>query len=129
VKELAQDLCPSLRRVICLLTRVPETAGMICIDNIQSLYIMLFMEVKAMKTGTVNISFQEGLLRQIDETAREESRSRSELIREAARMYIERKRRWKDIFVFGEKQVRRLRLSERDVESEIGAYRESKSSR
>jgi CopG family transcriptional regulator / antitoxin EndoAI len=82
-----------------------------------------------MKTGTVNISFQEGLLRQIDETAREESRSRSELIREAARMYIERKKRWKDIFVFGEKQVRRLRLSERDVESEIGAYRKSKRTR
>ena len=82
-----------------------------------------------MKTGTVNISFQEGLLQQIDETAREESRSRSELIREAARMYIERKKRWKDIFVFGEKQVRRLRLSERDVESEIGAYRRSKKSR
>ena len=82
-----------------------------------------------MKTGTVNISFQGGLLRQIDQTAREESRSRSELIREAARMYIERKKRWKDIFVFGEKQVRRLRLNESDVESEIGAYRESKSSR
>ena len=87
------------------------------------------MEVKAMKTGTVNISFQEGLLRQIDQTAREESRSRSELIREAARMYIERKKRWKDIFVFGEKQLRRLRINESDVESEIGAYRESKSSR
>jgi len=82
-----------------------------------------------MKTGTVNISFQEGLLQQIDETAREESRSRSELIREAARMYLERKKRWKDIFVFGEKQVRRLRLSERDVESEIGAYRRSKRGR
>ena len=87
------------------------------------------MEVTTMKTGTVNISFQEGLLRQIDETAREESRSRSELIREAARMYIERKKRWKDIFVFGEKQVRRLRLSERNVESEIGAYRKSKRGR
>jgi len=87
---------------------------------------MVFTEVKAMKTGTVNISFQEGLLRQIDQTAREESRSRSELIREAARMYIERKKRWKDIFVFGEKQSRRLRLNERDVESEIGTYRRSK---
>jgi len=82
-----------------------------------------------MKTGTVNISFQEGLLRKIDETAREESRSRSELIREAARMYIERKKRWKDIFVFGEKQVVRLRLSESDVDSEIGAYRRSKRGR
>ena len=82
-----------------------------------------------MKTGTVNISFQEGLLRHIDETVREESRSRSELIREAARMYIERKARWKDIFVFGEKQVRRLRLTESDVESEITAYRELKGNR
>ena len=99
---------------------------MIRLADIQRLYIMLFKEVQVMKTGTVNISFQEGLLRQIDETAREESRSRSELIREAARMYIERKKRWKDIFVFGEKQVRRLRLSERDVESEIEAYRRSK---
>ena len=79
-----------------------------------------------MKTGTVNISFQEGLLRQIDEMAQEESRSRSELIREAARIYIERKKRWKDIFAFGEKQVKRLRLTERDVESEIGLYRRSK---
>lgn len=68
-----------------------------------------------MKTGTVNISFQEALLREIDEMAREESRSRSELIREAARIYIERKKRWKDIFAFGEKQVRRLRLTESDV--------------
>jgi len=82
-----------------------------------------------MKTGTVNISFQEGLLRQIDQTAREESRSRSELIREAARMYIERKKRWKDIFVFGEKQAGRLELSEHDVESEIGTYRRSKRGR
>jgi len=78
-----------------------------------------------MNRGTVNISFQEGLLREIDEMAREESRSRSELIREAARIYIERKKRWKDIFAFGEKQVRRLRITESDVESEIGVYRRS----
>jgi predicted transcriptional regulator len=84
------------------------------------------MEGKPMKTGTVNISFQEGLLREIDEMAQQESRSRSELIREAARIYIERKKRWKDIFAFGEKQVRRLRLTERDVASEIGVYRRSK---
>jgi CopG family transcriptional regulator / antitoxin EndoAI len=72
------------------------------------------------KKGAVSISFEKSLLRQIDEMAREESRSRSELIREAARIYIERKKRWKDIFAFGEKQVRRLRLTEIDVESERG---------
>ena len=47
--------------------------------------------------STVNISFNSDLLQQIDQVAQEESRSRSELIREAARTYIERKRRWAQI--------------------------------
>jgi len=51
-----------------------------------------------MKSSTVNISFSDDLLKKIDRVAREESRSRSELIREAARGYIDRKRRWKQIF-------------------------------
>jgi len=44
-----------------------------------------------MDTTTVNISFKTDLLKQIDKTAKAESRSRSELIREAAREYIEKK--------------------------------------
>ena len=79
-----------------------------------------------MKTGTVNISFQKGLLNQIDEVAKEESRSRSELIREAARMYIERKKKWKDIFAFGARQASRRMLGEEDVNPEIRAYRKQK---
>jgi metal-responsive CopG/Arc/MetJ family transcriptional regulator len=79
-----------------------------------------------MKRATVNISFQKGLLREIDEVAREESRSRSEVIREAVRIYIERKKRWKEIFAFGQKQARCLRLTESDLESEIGVYRRAK---
>ena len=76
-----------------------------------------------MKTGTVNISFQKDLLRQIDDVAKEEARSRSELVREAARMYIERKTRWKEIFAYGKKQVQQLGLQEKDVAGEIRAYR------
>ena len=45
-----------------------------------------------MESSIVNISFNDELLKQIDATAREGSRSRSELIREAARSYIEHKR-------------------------------------
>lgn len=44
-----------------------------------------------MSINTVNISFKSDLLKKIDKIAKEESRSRSELIREAARMYIEKK--------------------------------------
>ena len=79
-----------------------------------------------MKTATVNISFQKDLLEQIDDVAREESRSRSELIREAARLYIERKKKWKDIFAYGQSQRIDRNLAVEDVEDEIRVYRKKK---
>jgi CopG family transcriptional regulator / antitoxin EndoAI len=79
-----------------------------------------------MKTITVNISFQTELLGLIDEVAREESRSRSELIREAARIYIERKQRWKDIFNFGNMLSTQGVVKEDDIKNEIQAYRKAK---
>ena len=80
-----------------------------------------------MNTSTVNISFRRNLLTQIDQIAREESRSRSELIREAARIYIERKEKWENIFKFGKRQTSKLGLSKKDIFEEITKYREQKS--
>lgn len=80
-----------------------------------------------MSTTTVNISFQDSLLADIDKVAKMESRSRSELLREAARMYIDRKRRWGNIFAYGESRVSQGKLSEADVGSEIDSYRKDKS--
>jgi CopG family transcriptional regulator/antitoxin EndoAI len=80
-----------------------------------------------MSTTTVNISFQDSLLADIDRLAKLESRSRSELLREAARMYIDRKRRWDRIFAYGELQVSNKKLSKADVVSEIDSYRRQKS--
>jgi len=79
-----------------------------------------------MDTTTVNISFQESLLADIDKTARDESRSRSELLREAARLYIDRKRRWNRLFAYGRTVVTRGNLTEADVASEVQAYRRQK---
>ncbi len=79
-----------------------------------------------MSTSTVNISFKDDLLEQIDQVAKEESRSRSELIREAARLYIEQRRKWSDIFEFGDQQAVRLGLKEEDIANEIGNYRSRK---
>jgi CopG family transcriptional regulator / antitoxin EndoAI len=81
-----------------------------------------------MATNTVNISFRKDLLKQIDQVAKEESRSRSELIREAARMYIERKSRWKTIFNYGSKIAKDQRLSEQDIVNEISRHRKSRKS-
>jgi len=78
---------------------------------------------------TVNISFQENLLADIDRLAKKERRSRSELLREAARLYIERKGRWDTIFALGEAIASDKGLSEEDVAAEIHAYRKSQAAR
>jgi len=79
-----------------------------------------------MKTSTVNISFPKELLDQIDETARKESRSRSELLREAARIYIDRKKRWDVIFQLAESAAKDSGLTGKDVDKEIASYRKDK---
>ena len=76
--------------------------------------------------STVNISFNDDLLRQIDKVAEEESRTRSELIREAARSYIQRKDRWAQIFQLGSALVESKNLKPSDIEKEIAAYRKSR---
>jgi CopG family transcriptional regulator / antitoxin EndoAI len=80
----------------------------------------------AEKTSTVNISFREDLLNEIDEVARAESRSRSELLREAARLYIERKKRMKLVIESMRKTVSERGITEADVAAEIAAYRTEK---
>jgi Arc/MetJ-type ribon-helix-helix transcriptional regulator len=79
-----------------------------------------------MPTVTVNIAFQDSLLNEIDKTARKEFRSRSELIREAARLYIERRNQWSDLFLLGDKMVMENQLTEGDVAGEIEAVRASR---
>ena len=82
-----------------------------------------------MAGSTVNISFNKELLAEIDEAAKKESRTRSELIREAARLYIGRKARWEKIFAFGSRRARQLGLREEDVTAEIRKYRAKKNVR
>ncbi|MCD4754522.1 MAG: ribbon-helix-helix protein, CopG family [Deltaproteobacteria bacterium] len=79
-----------------------------------------------MSAVTVNISFQDRLLADIDRIAQRESRSRSELLREAARIYIERKERWNNIFAKTSIQSGEQALTEKDVLEEISRYRSEK---
>jgi CopG family transcriptional regulator/antitoxin EndoAI len=78
--------------------------------------------------STVNISFNDDLLKQIDKVAEEESRTRSELIREAARNYIQRKDRWGQIFQLGSQTTESKKLKPVDIEKEIAAYRKTRRS-
>ena len=76
-----------------------------------------------MSTVTVNISFQDSLLSEIDKTAKREHRSRSELIREAARLYIQRQCQWPDLFQLGDRISQEPPLTVQDIEEEIAATR------
>ena len=57
------------------------------------------------------------MLKQNDLLTKEESRS--ELILEAARMYIDHKSKWKEIFLFGNLQAKSENLSDEDIISDI----------
>ena len=73
--------------------------------------------------ATVNISFPKQLLKDIDEVAEEESRTRSELLREATRAYIERKKRWGKLFALWRAEANRAKLKPADIERAIRRVR------
>ncbi len=79
-----------------------------------------------MKTQTVNISFSDDLLHDIDAVSRQEARSRSEFIREAARAYIAKKRAWGTIFQASGRHARKVGLKETDIAPAIAQYRRNK---
>ena len=76
-----------------------------------------------MSTVTVNVSFPKPLIKTMDAVAKQEARTRSDLLREAVRLYIERKRRWANIFAYGHQRAKQLRVKPQDVESMIADYR------
>ncbi|HMB01793.1 MAG TPA: CopG family transcriptional regulator [Spirochaetota bacterium] len=79
-----------------------------------------------MKTSTVNISFQPELLKQLDDYAKKEVRSRSELLREAVRFYLKRMQNWDSIYQYGEQVAREKNIKEADILKVIKVQRRSK---
>jgi metal-responsive CopG/Arc/MetJ family transcriptional regulator len=69
--------------------------------------------------ATINLSIPKEMLSEVDAEARKESRSRSELMREALKVYLERRERWDKIFDFAGKQARRKGIAPKDVEAAI----------
>jgi len=77
-----------------------------------------------MPSNTVSISFQSDLLKKIDKTAKKEFRSRSEFIREATRMYVEKKAKWNQIFSLGDEIQKKNTIYEDEIIDEIKTIRE-----
>lgn len=61
-----------------------------------------------MQTQTFNIALPSDLVARMDQVATDEYRNRSELIREAVRVYMEDRMEWNNIFEFGRKAAKGL---------------------
>lgn len=73
---------------------------------------------------TFTISLPPKLARQVDKQATAESRTRSELFREAVRQYIARRDRWNQIFVYGESAAASRALTGEDVDRAVAEERD-----
>jgi len=80
-----------------------------------------------MKTQTFNIALPEELVNKVDQIAQNEFRNRSELIREALRVYIARVEKWDTILSQGSKYGENAGItSEDDVNTIVKEYRNGK---
>ena len=73
-------------------------------------------------TQVISISLPPEMTRQIDRLAKNESRTRSELLREALRRYLE-EQTWKKIFNYGRMKARTLGITSKEAEEIVNEYR------
>lgn len=76
----------------------------------------------ARTTKTISLSVPPEMAKKIQELMRKEGRTRSELIREALRRYVE-KQEWKEILRYGRMKAKEKGITEDQVEDIVDAYR------
>lgn len=77
----------------------------------------------ARTTKILTLSVPEEMAKIIDKVAKEENRTRSELLREAMRQYIASKERWREVRSWGRKTAKEQGISKKDIESIIDEFR------
>lgn len=84
-----------------------------------------------MQTQLINFTIPRLLLQVVDQQAAQEMKTRSELIRDAVRSYLERKtilrQRWQDLFQLGSQKAQTMGLKSQDVERLVDDYRAGQS--
>ena len=80
------------------------------------------------KTKSFALNLAPEILSQVEELARKDNRTKTDILREAIKHYIE-ERKWKELREYGARQAAKLGIKEKDVEGLIEDYRaEEKSS-
>lgn len=73
-------------------------------------------------TKTITFSLPPDMADRVEEIMKQEGRTKSELLREALRRYIE-EREWRELFRYGEQRAREQGLGPQDVERLVNEYR------
>ena len=82
-----------------------------------------------MQTQTFNIALPISLVKKVDERAKRDYKNRSELIREALRIYLQDMQEWEEIFEYGKKMGKKLGIkSEEDVNKIVYEFRHGRKS-
>ena len=76
----------------------------------------------ARSTKTITFSLPPAMADQVAEIAKSEARTKSDLLREALRRYIE-DREWRQVLRYGERRAREQGIAPEDVESLVKGYR------
>jgi predicted transcriptional regulator len=79
-----------------------------------------------MAVATINLTFDDDFVKQIDTVAVTESLTRTDLIYNSIKMYINRKQRLQELYKYGERIASRNNFTEEDVLDEIKNYRKTK---
>lgn len=77
-----------------------------------------------MQTQTFNIALPKDLVKKVDLVAKKEYKNRSELIREALRVYLTKMDRWEKIFEAGHRAVKKMGIkSEKQLDNIVYEFR------
>ena len=80
-----------------------------------------------MQTQTFNIALPKDLVKKVDQIAKKEYKNRSELIREALRIYLRDMQEWDEIFEYGKKKARELGIkNEKQIDDMVYEFRHGK---
>jgi CopG family transcriptional regulator/antitoxin EndoAI len=78
-------------------------------------------------TQTFNISLPIELVKKADIVAKKEYRNRSELIREALRVYLQENKEWETFYEYGARQAKKMNITnEEQINQVVSDYRHGK---
>ena len=79
-----------------------------------------------MALATVSLAFDDDFIRQIDYYANNESLTRTDLIYNSVKMYINRKQKLQELYAYGEKIAKGNGFTEEDIINDIKEFRKNK---